>query len=160
MSEATPRVTITHASGYQFLVDFGGALPALATDEPPPIGEGQGPSPEQLLLAGVTNCLCASLFFALGKFRQEASGIRAEASAKIGRNEKGRLRMQAIEVVITIGAETYDRPQVERALAQFEDFCTVTESVKAGIPVAVTVSDRNGTTLASHGSSSREEPHD
>lgn len=160
MSEATPRVTITHKSGYQFLVDFGGAVAALPTDEPPPIGQGQGPSPEQLLLAGVTNCLCASLFFALGKFRQDASGIVAEASAAIGRNASGRLRIQAIDVAITIGAEGYDLPQVERALSQFEDFCTVTESVKAGIPVAVTVADRHGTTLASHGSASREQHND
>jgi hypothetical protein len=36
---------------------------------------------------------------------------------------------------------------MQRALAQFEDFCTVTESVKRGIPVAVTVVDSAGTVL-------------
>jgi hypothetical protein len=32
-------------------------------------------------------------------------------------------------------------------LEQFERFCTVSESVKAGIPVAVSVADRDGTRL-------------
>lgn len=36
---------------------------------------------------------------------------------------------------------------VDRALAQFEDFCIVTESVRAGIPVAVRVHDHTGTEL-------------
>jgi hypothetical protein len=35
-------------------------------------------------------------------------------------------------------------PHQERCLGQFEDFCVVTESVRRGIPVAVTVVDALG----------------
>jgi uncharacterized OsmC-like protein len=127
-------VRVTHKEGYQFEVSFAEALPVLGTDEPAPIGTGAGPSPEQLLVASVANCLCASLHF-------------AEASGTVGRNERGRLRVRSIDVAITLDAAGPELAGAERALAQFEDFCTVTESVRAGIPVAVTVEDRSGAVL-------------
>lgn len=46
---------LTWRGGYEFSVDFDAALvPDLLTDEPPPLGEGRGPSPARLpvLLAG------------------------------------------------------------------------------------------------------------
>jgi hypothetical protein len=39
-------------------------------------------------------------------------------------------------------------PNLDRALAQFEDFCTVSESVQAGIPVTVSIADGAGTELS------------
>lgn len=44
---------------------------------------------------------------------------------------------------------------VERALAQFEDFRIVTESVRAGVPVAVRVQDGEGVTVHTTASSAR-----
>jgi hypothetical protein len=35
-------------------------------------------------------------------------------------------------------------PEFKRTLDQFEAFCTVTQSVRRGIPVAVTVEDSQG----------------
>lgn len=58
-------ITITQLSNYQFLVDFGAGIPHLQADEPAPLGAGEGPSPSQLLLAAVANCLSSSLFFSL-----------------------------------------------------------------------------------------------
>ena len=66
----TVSVTITQQSNYQFLVDFGTGISPLQADEAAPLGAGEGLSPSQLLLAAVTNCLSASLFFALQKFKQ------------------------------------------------------------------------------------------
>jgi hypothetical protein len=39
------------------------------------------------------------------------------------------------------------RQHLDRALSQFEAFCTVTQSVSAGIPVEVQVFDAEGTRL-------------
>ncbi|MBA9065844.1 organic hydroperoxide reductase OsmC/OhrA [Methylobacterium fujisawaense] len=147
MMDAGPTIRITQVADYVFTVDFGAALPALLTDEAPPIGGGTGPFPEQLLISGVANCLCASLVFALGKFRQEARGVAAEASCRLERNPAGRLRVTAIDVRIRLGAAAADLPRIDRVLEQFERFCTVSESVKAGIPVAVSVADCDGTRL-------------
>ncbi|MHB2208940.1 OsmC family protein [Methylobacterium sp. CM6257] len=145
--EAGPTIRITQVADYVFTVDFGGALPALRTDEAPPIGGGTGPFPEQLLISGVANCLCASLVFALGKFRQEANGVAAEAECRVARNAEGRLRVAGIEVRIRLGATAAEMPRIDRVLEQFERFCTVSESVKAGVPVSVSVADRDGTRL-------------
>ncbi|PZQ17177.1 MAG: peroxiredoxin [Ancylobacter novellus] len=145
--EPEPRISIRRERGYVFSIDFGALIPHLTVDEAEPIGDGEGPAPEQLVVAGVANCLCASLVFALGKFGQNADGLHAEASCVLGRNAEGRLRIDAIEVAITLGAPIADPDRTARALAQFERFCTVSESVKAGVPVSVTVSDQEGRRL-------------
>jgi uncharacterized OsmC-like protein len=142
-----PTIRIAQVADYVFTVDFGAALPALLTDEAPPVGGATGPIPEQLLIGGVANCLCASLVFALGKFRQDARGVAAEASCRVERNEEGRLRVAGIDVHIRLGAAEAEMPRIDRVLAQFERFCTVSESVKTGIPVSVSVADRDGTRL-------------
>ena len=63
------------------------------------------------------------------------------------RNAEGRLRITGIDVRIGLGAAVAEMPRIDRVLEQFERFCTVSESVKAGIPVAVSVADRDGTRL-------------
>ncbi|KQP51162.1 peroxiredoxin [Methylobacterium sp. Leaf111] len=142
-----PSITITQIEGYKFAIDFGGILPHLMVDEAIPIGSGEGPFPEQLVVSSVTNCLCASLVFALGKYKQEAGGIRAEAHCEVTRNAENRLRIAGIAVAISLGATADSVPRIDRVLEQFQRFCTVSESVQAGIPVVVSVRDSAGTLL-------------
>ncbi len=137
-------VTITQKGNYQFLVDFGAGIPALQADEPAPLGAGGGPSPNQLLLAAVTNCLSASLFFALQKFKQDAGGITTTATARVGRDADKHLRVQGIDVTIRLGRPGGEIGHLDRILAQFEAFCTVTQSVRSGIPVSIAVEDGGG----------------
>lgn len=145
----SPRITITQVEGFRFTVDFGEALPALLVDEAVPIGNGEGPFPEQLLVTAVANCLCASLVFALAKFKQDGQGLSAEATCRVVRNGEGRLRIGGIEVAIGLGAAAEAMPRIDRVIAQFERFCTVSESVQAGIPVTVAVRDGEGKLLTS-----------
>lgn len=137
-------VTITQHSDYRFLVDFGAGIPPLQADEPAPLGAGEGPSPSQLLLAAVTNCLSASLFFALQKFKQDAGGIVATGTARIDRDKDNRLRVQEIVVTVRLGKGGGEIEHLDRILAQFEAYCTVTQSVRHGIPIAITVEDSQG----------------
>lgn len=143
----TVSVTITQKQNYQFLVDFAEAMPTLIADEPAPLGTGEGPSPEHMLLAAVANCLSASLLFSLQKFKQDAGGITARATCIVERNDSNRLRIQHIDVAIQLGKEGAQLTHLDRVLGQFEDFCTVTQSVQAGIPVKVRVADGNGVSL-------------
>jgi uncharacterized OsmC-like protein len=148
MSEPTePMVTVTRQSGYQFLVDFGGALPTMLADEPAPLGTDTGPSPNHLLLAAVANCLCASLLFALGKYKQDPGSLSATATARMGRNEAKRLRMLGIDIKLRLGTAAASIEHLDRVLAQFEEFCTVSMSVKHGIELAVHVEDANRLSL-------------
>lgn len=140
----TVSITVTQQSNYQFLVDFGAALPQLLADEPAPLGAGAGPSPSHMLLAAVANCLSSSLYFALQKFKQDAGGITTTASARIDRNEEDRLRVLDIAVTIRLGKGGAEISHLDRVLAQFEAFCTVSQSVRHGIPISVAVEDGQG----------------
>lgn len=137
------RVTLQHEEGYRFSIDFeGSGLDAIHTDLPPPNGQGSGPDPEHLLLAALANCLAASLLHALRVNRNpEASGVRAEVSARPARNAEGRLRIPQVFVELQLPGHNDDYQGLDKVLAKFEDFCTVTQSVRKGIDVEVTVRD-------------------
>ena len=132
---------------YRCVVEFDDGAPALIADEPPPLGQGRGPSPVQLLLAAVANCLTDSLLFALRKFKQYAEPLHCQASAELGHNADKRLRVLAIEVELRLGKPAAELQQLPRILGQFESFCTVTQSIAQGIAVHLRVLDGNGELL-------------
>lgn len=147
MSEQRETVRLVQTQDYRFEMDFGGGIVPLQVDEPPPLGQGTGPSPVQLLAGAVGNCLSASLLFALRKFRQQPEPIACEAVAEIGRNAEGRLRVLGIHVTLTLGVPAAALQQLDRVLGSFEAYCTVTQSVGTGIPVTVSVHDAEGAVL-------------
>lgn len=147
MSESRVTVRLRQHRDYAFDVEFGGSVPTLRADEPPPLGQGTGPSPVQLLAAAVGNCLSDSLLFALRKYRQSPDPIATEVVAEVGRNAEGRLRVLGIDATLTLGAPAEALEHLERVLASFEAYCTVTQSVGQGIPVRVAVHDAHGQRL-------------
>ena len=152
MNSPTPSaphsgVRLTQLQDYQFELQFGPGIAALRADEPPPLGAGAGPSPEQLLCSAVGSCLSASLLFSLRKYKQQPEPITAEVTAQTGRNAQGRIRVQGLAATLTVGQPAAALEHLDRALAQFEDFCTVTQSVRASIPVTVQVFDSLGAQL-------------
>ena len=58
-----------------------------------------------------------------------------------------RMRVMRMKAVLTLGAAANQLAHLDRALDQFEEFCTVTQSVRAGIPVTVEVYDASGLQL-------------
>ena len=147
MSEEVVTVQLRQHQDYQYDIDFGAGLPALRADEPPPLGQGTGPSPVQLLAASVGNCLAASLLFALRKFKQDPKSVDAAVRATVGRNEQGRLRVLKLEARLTLGVAGSTLEHLDRVLSGFEAYCTVTQSVAAAVPVAVSVRDAQGALL-------------
>ncbi|MDE2368501.1 MAG: OsmC family protein [Burkholderiales bacterium] len=148
MSESTPTVHLTQVQDYQFDLDFGGATPHLLADEPPPLGTGLGPSPVQLLASAVGNCLSASLLFALRKFKQQPEPIACKVTADVGRNAEGRVRVLALHARLTLGVPAARLEHLDRVLGGFEAYCTVTQSVRAALPVDIEVFDALGARLA------------
>jgi uncharacterized OsmC-like protein len=140
-------VTITRQSGYQFLVDFGPNIATMLADEPEPLGQGSGPAPNHMLLAAVANCLSASLVFALQKFKQDPGELKATATPEMARNADKRLRIVGINVKLELGRPAAELEHLDRVLAQFEDFCTVSMSVRQGIAIQVQVLDAAGAVL-------------
>ncbi|HEX7089110.1 MAG TPA: OsmC family protein [Longimicrobiales bacterium] len=143
MANGTFDVTLTRERGYEFVVRFEqDGIAELTVDELPPVGRGAGPNPTALLAAAVGSCLGASLLFCLQKARVAVGGMTTEVHGTIERNDKGRLRVTRIEVRLAPELEDADGARVMRCVDLFEDFCTVTQSVRQGIEVDVVVAPR------------------
>ncbi|MGQ0649746.1 MAG: OsmC family protein [Gemmatimonadaceae bacterium] len=139
-------ITLTHQGGYRFAADphLPGAS-GFVVGEGPPLGDGEAPSPTQVLVASMASCLGASLLFCLGKSRLRVRGLRIEASGTLTRNEQGRLRVGGIDLRLFPDVVAEDVARMQRCLEVFEDYCIVTQSVRVGIPVEVGVITRSGT---------------
>lgn len=141
-------IELRHQTDYRFEVDFDhGKSPTLVTDLGPPLGQAAGPDPEKLLASAVATCLSSSLLFALKKYGNEGPPIRTRATPVLVRNEQKRLRVGRIDVELDLGVPAASLKSLERTLATFEDFCVVTQSVRAAIPVNVRVVDGEGAVL-------------
>ncbi len=140
----TIEINLKQERDYQFVIDFGGGIAPLHTDEAPPLGGGTGPTPVHLLAAAAGNCLSDSLYFALRKFKQDPQGISTRVQATIDRNAEGRLRVTRLQVEVRLGAPAASIQNLARALEQFESFCTVAQSIGQGIALDVTVFDGAG----------------
>lgn len=154
MSEAG-RFTIhlEQLEDYQFKVKFD--LPKaddVLMDEPPPLGEREGPNASRMLAAAAANCLSASLLFCLTKTMDEipANGIQTEVTCRLVRDEKKRLRVGGMDVRIHIQAELEQSPRLKRCMDLFEDFCVVSASIRQGIPISVEVANQAGDVLHQH----------
>jgi uncharacterized OsmC-like protein len=137
--------TLDLQDGYRFLVDFAQeGVPALLMDEPEPLGDGAGPNAARVLAAAVGNCLSASALYCLRRARIDVQGLHCTVSGSLQRNEAGRMRLGGIRVLIEPVVAASEQPRMERCLELFEDFCVVTQSVRAGIDVDVAVEPRAG----------------
>ena len=127
-------------SGYQFNVDFDGAyIPNFLVDETKPEGEGSGPNPPRLLSAAVGHCMSSSLIYCLRKARITLRNLETTVKTNLFRNENGKLRISSIDVQISLKVNEEDKTRVNRCLKIFEDYCTVTQSIRKGIAVNVNI---------------------
>ena len=127
----------------------------LLLDEPESLGRSAGPNAARLIGAAVANCLTSSLLFCMRKFKQAPGTLRAEVRGEFARNERGRMRIGRFDVAIHLTEPAGAIQHFDRCLAQFEDFCVVTESVRHGIPVGVRVVDASGAELFAGGALAR-----
>jgi len=123
----------------------------LRLDEPEPLGRASGPNAARLIGAAVANCLSSSLLFCMRKFKQSPGPLRAEVKGELVRNDRGRMRIGRFDVTIRLSDSAAAIGHLDRCMAQFEDFCVVTESVRHGIPVDVRVLDGEGRELVAGG---------
>jgi uncharacterized OsmC-like protein len=126
--------------GYKFQTEFDvKSIPNLTVDEVPPIGEGTGPNPSRLLAAAVGQCLSSSLIFCLNKAKVEVKDLETTIRTNFTRNEEGRLRVRSLDVQIRVDVKDEDKKRTNRCLEIFEDYCTVTQSVRKGIEINVKI---------------------
>lgn len=138
--EKVHHVTVRLARGYEFVAEFPDTpgAPSILFDEPEPLGGSRAPSAAAVLGAAVGNCLAASLTFCLRRAHFDVQDMTADVTTHVAKNEKGRHRVQQIEVALepVIGGSGEN---LGRCADIFEDFCIVTASVQRGIPVKVSL---------------------
>jgi uncharacterized OsmC-like protein len=140
MSEKNIVTKLRLIDGYQFNVESDVEyIPNFLVDETKPDGEGSGPNPLRLLAAAVGHCMSSSLIYCLKKARISVRDIETTVKTSLFRNETGKLRIRSIDVQISLKVNEEDEPRVQRCLTLFEDYCTVTQSIRKGIEVNVHV---------------------
>ncbi|MDT8427393.1 MAG: OsmC family protein [Pseudomonadales bacterium] len=145
MDEKTFSINLRLLENYLFEIDFG-EFGNIMTDEPSPLGGGEGPNPSALLAAAVANCMAASLLFALRKHKQDPGELRATVTGTSARVD-GHLRIVSLDVVLRLGVAAEFLPSLSAVLEKFEEYCVVTQSVRQGIPVTVSVLDSDGSAV-------------
>jgi uncharacterized OsmC-like protein len=137
--QQTHHVTVRLSHDFEFIAEFNDVpdAPRLLLDEPKPLGSNCAPNAAALLGAAVGNCLAASLTFCLRRAHVDVKGLTASVTTHVTRNERGRHRIAGIDVELdpVLG----NSANVVGCEELFEDFCTVTASVKHGIPVRVSL---------------------
>jgi uncharacterized OsmC-like protein len=146
-AEKTIHVRLERIRDFQFRVSFEDAPREWITDAHEPHGGGTGPEPVELFSAAIANCLLSSLVGCLRRARIAPSHLGADVATTLVRNERGRQRVGSVVVSIHLDVEPEDRERLGPCLRVFEDYCTVTESVRKGIPVETEVLDRHGNRL-------------
>jgi uncharacterized OsmC-like protein len=133
-------ISIEQLQDFEFLVRFDKEPHGtMHMDEPPPLGKDNAPSSARMLAAAVGHCLSASLLFCTRRKGAKMDGMRADVKVRIVKTESRRLRIGGIDVVLDAKMDPAEAAKALECLNTFEDFCTVTASVRAGIPVNVSV---------------------
>lgn len=140
MSQENNVTTLRLLEGYRFKVEFEGEnISDLIVDETEPIGLGAGPNPTRLLAAAVGHCTSSSLVFCLQKARVEVIGLETIVKTSVAKNEEGRWRVNSIDIQLRLEVNEEDKMRVSRCLKIFEDYCTITQSIRKGIPVNINI---------------------
>lgn len=133
-------IHVEQLDDYEFKIRFD--KPQFAEwqlDEPAPLGRDRAPNAARALAAAIGNCLSASLLFCARKAKVNLGPVRTEVRTQVARSDRGRLRIVKVEAHIDPAVAEAGRHRLLRCLDLFEDYCLVTQSVRQGIEVKVSV---------------------
>ena len=133
------QVNLRLVTKYRVMAEFPevSGTPSLLFDEGPPVGDGRGPNAAMVLGAAIGDCLSATLMNCLIRAHVEVEALTATVVTRVARNHNGRFRIAGIEVELCPTVPPGEQSGLERCQAIFQGYCTVTESVREGIPVTV-----------------------
>ncbi len=118
------------------------SLPELYIDETHDMKspEAIGPDPARLLLSAVMGCLNASFAFCLKKAHIPLKKMNALGELTLKYNADGFLRISRMDIELIPEIEIKKGiPRMEKCMKIFHNYCTITESVRKGIPVDVKI---------------------
>jgi uncharacterized OsmC-like protein len=132
-------IQVEQLDGYEFRARFDKEqYETLLLDEPKPLGRDVAPNAVRIIAAAVGNCLAASLVFCAQRAGARVEGVVSRVHVELVRNERRRLRIGRIDVKLEPRVSG-ELAGLEKCLDSFEDFCVVTQSVREGLNVNVSV---------------------
>ncbi|MFX1572963.1 MAG: OsmC family protein [Promethearchaeota archaeon] len=99
-----------------------------------------GPHPSSLLALSVLGCLAASFTFCLKKKGFTLKELTGKAEVITRRNERGFWRVKAINIDIIPKIDNLNmRKRADICMKFFEQYCIISESLRAGMEVNVNI---------------------
>lgn len=110
------------------------ANPAIIIDCLPPLGDGQGYTPLELLLISLASCSGTTVLTMLRKMKKNITGLKV--SAKGIRREQPPTSFQKITLEFVISSEDVQSSEVEKAIMLTEEtYCPVWTMLKNNVEV-------------------------
>lgn len=109
-------------------------------DELEPHGTDLAPNPADYLLLAVGGCLASAFMFSVSKFDVNLKKMHAKVRGKYTRvNEH--VRIERVDVILEVDPSTEkDLKEIkEWCIGVFRNFCVVSESIRKGLPIRVTM---------------------
>lgn len=126
MSEVT-RATLSWHQGLAFVARAGSGHAVLL--DSPARADHLGPSPMELMLAGIAGCTAIDVVAILGKMRVQISDLQVEISGK--RAESNPKYFTEIEITYRLEGKNVPREKAERAVAlSHSTYCSATASLR------------------------------
>nr|MDO8134905.1 OsmC family protein [Candidatus Njordarchaeum guaymaensis] len=105
-------------------------------------GKGKAPNPDRLLTAAVGGCLTLSLLVNLQVAKLNPKELNTKVKATIVPGDKGLPRFKSIDVELKPAFEgAINKDILKKVIDHFQNYCTVAQSVRKGIPVNVIVKE-------------------
>ncbi|WP_407308925.1 OsmC family protein [Desulfosporosinus sp. SB140] len=118
-------------------VQFAGVTrtnPAIIIDCIPPLGDGQGYTPLELLLVSLASCSGTTIVTLLRRMRKNISGLKVKAKGI--RREQNPTSFQKIILEYVISSEDVQSSEVEKAIKLTEEtYCPVWTMLKNNVEV-------------------------
>lgn len=131
--------TVRWLGGYRTEADLAGAV-VVCGDEPTELaGTGTGPSPEDMLLAAVGQCLVVGLAGSAAARGIEIDGLEVEVSGVVNLTaaygvEPGSPGFQAVEIVVRLESGT-ERAELEELVQHALALAPIPNTVQRPVPV-------------------------
>ena len=108
--------------------------PAIIINCLPPLGDGQGYTPLELLLISLASCSGTTVLTLLRKMRKDISGLKVNATGI--RREQPPTSFQKITLEFVISSEDVQSSEVEKAIKLTEEtYCPVWTMLKNNVEV-------------------------
>lgn len=133
------EVELNWLKNFTFEVTVNG-FPKFYMDELEPVGEDSAPNPADYLLVSVGGCVASSFLYSTLKLGISIKKLQVKVWGKYTRKE-GMVRVGEVNVELYVDPATENVPaeNLELCLNVFRRYCVVSESLKEGIPVTVSL---------------------